>query len=122
MAQLVVDLLEAVEVAEQHRRVVAGGEGLLEPVGEQHAVGQAGQRVVDGLVADVAHQPCPLQRGRRLVGHAPQAQDQLAGTAGRSGAGAPARGRHAEQLVARQQRDGEDVVDVERFEQRAEHR
>ena len=56
VAERVVDELEAVEVQEQHRR--AGGRAaalrapdrLRQAVQEQHAVGQPGQRVVQGVV------------------------------------------------------------------------
>jgi hypothetical protein len=54
MAQGVVDILEAVEVEEQQRRHVAStadaGDRVLEPLEEQDAVGQAGERVVHGEI------------------------------------------------------------------------
>ena len=54
----VVDLLEAVEVDEQDRELVVAargeGERALDPVLEQHAVRQAGERVVGGLAAEPA--------------------------------------------------------------------
>ncbi len=57
MAGAVVDGLEVVEVDEQHRhrrRVPVGaGQGVLEPVGEQRAVGQAGEGVVEGVVLEL---------------------------------------------------------------------
>ena len=56
VAEAVVDVLEAVEVHDHHRHAPRGpgppGQGLLEPVVEQGPVGQAGQRIVHGLVAD----------------------------------------------------------------------
>ena len=54
----VVDLLEAVEVDEQHRCLIVaargGRERALDPVLEQHTIGQAGQRVVRRLAAQPA--------------------------------------------------------------------
>ena len=54
VAEAVVDELELVEVEEEHRDrglAPAGDrEGVLEPVEEEVAVGQAGERVVEGLV------------------------------------------------------------------------
>ena len=55
----VVDDLEAVEVEEQHRRALASflrhvaAHGVLEAVQEQHAVRQAGQRVVQRVVLEL---------------------------------------------------------------------
>ncbi len=99
----VVDLLEAVEVAEQDRTAGTGAERLLEPVGEQHPVGQPGEGVVQRLVAHRRQQPGALQRGRRLVGHPAQAQRQVLAQCGRDLAVPAGRG-HAEQVLADQQR------------------
>nr|WP_255600999.1 hypothetical protein [Blastococcus sp. LR1] len=70
VAQAVVDLLEAVEVDEHDgdlgRRPGRRGERLVEPVAQQEAVGQAGQRIVGGGV------PVPLGRGVQLLGLDPQ--------------------------------------------------
>jgi len=53
-AVAVVDLLEAVEVEEEHRQrtVVAAGDRMAETVMEQHPVGQPGQRIVAGEVVE----------------------------------------------------------------------
>ena len=58
VAEAVVEPLEAVEVAVAGRRSVlpsrfADEQRVLDPVGEQGPVGQAGQRVVEGLVAEL---------------------------------------------------------------------
>ena len=57
VAEAVVDLLEAVQVEEQHghrRRLALGPlEGVVDPVLEQGPVGQRGQRVVEGLVDEL---------------------------------------------------------------------
>ena len=54
VAERVVDVLEAVQVDEDDREraavAVARGERLLEPVAQQGAVGQAGERVVERVV------------------------------------------------------------------------
>ena len=55
VAQAVVDALEPIEVDEEHGELVvavadAPGHRPLEPLAEQHAVGQVRQRVVDGVV------------------------------------------------------------------------
>ena len=56
MAQRVVDLLEAVEIEQEHRDhatfAAGAGQGLAQPVEQQGAVGQAGQRVVQGQAPD----------------------------------------------------------------------
>ena len=58
MAERVVDGLEAVEVEEEHRGAAArpaparAAQRLLEPVEEQRAVGQAGERVVQRVVLE----------------------------------------------------------------------
>ena len=56
MAQRVVDVLEAVEVEQQHRdhAALAAGAGqlLAEPVVQQGAVGQAGEQIVQGQTPD----------------------------------------------------------------------
>lgn len=56
MAEAVVDVLEAVEIEEQHGAMAVLDlgfvEGQLQAVLEQHAVGQAGQRVMVGLVVE----------------------------------------------------------------------
>jgi hypothetical protein len=51
VAQRVVDLLEAVEVEEEEGQGPAEAQGVLEPLAQQAAVGEPGQRVVQGLVA-----------------------------------------------------------------------
>ena len=57
MAERVVDVLEAVEVEQQDRHVVTGAlrasDGVLDPVVEQGAVGQGGQRVVQGQALEL---------------------------------------------------------------------
>ena len=69
----VVDDLEIVQVDEEHAddRAVprAAGQRVLEPVGEEHPVGQAGQRVVEDLVGEVAFEAAAL-------GHVPHRDDQ----------------------------------------------
>ena len=86
VAERVVDDLEAVEVEEQHGgagvRLAAAraAQGLLEPVDEERAVGEAGQRVVQrvvlqaldgaavvGGVADGAHERVRVERRLRQV-------------------------------------------------------
>ncbi len=56
VAKAVVDVLEAVEVQEQHCALAVGhlraGEYALQPVFEQGAIGQAGQRVMVGLIVE----------------------------------------------------------------------
>src|SRR6185436_20336001 len=60
----VVDLLEVVEVDEQHAHRAGAAPGelerLLQPVAEQHPVGQAGEPVVERLVGQVALQAAAL--------------------------------------------------------------
>ena len=75
VAAHVVDLLEAIEVEAQHRDLVAVAprprQRLLEAVAEQHAVGQAGQRVV------VGHEP-DLRLGRLALGDVADRRDARA--------------------------------------------
>ena len=73
----VVDGLEAVEVDEEHggargRPVgAAAGEGLLDALGEQRAVGQVGERVVLGVVLQLGLEPHPF-------GDVPAVEDEAA--------------------------------------------
>ena len=64
MAEAVVDLLEAVEVDEQHRERVARPLGprerLVEPVAEQRAVGEPGEAVVERLPGQLLLEPHAL--------------------------------------------------------------
>ena len=61
MAERVVDRLEVVEVEEEDRVVApARGEQLAELIEEQRAVGEPGQRVVEGLVLEAALQLAQL--------------------------------------------------------------
>ena len=64
MTEPVVDLLEVVEVAEQHddrvSLVTARSERLPEPVSEQLAVGETGQTVVERLVNQLLLDDVPL--------------------------------------------------------------
>jgi hypothetical protein len=55
VAQAVVDVLEVVQVDEQDGQVARGraGQGVLDPLGEQGPVGQAGQPVVERLVDEL---------------------------------------------------------------------
>src|SRR5437870_11519445 len=57
MAEGVVDLLEAIEVHHDHPHRVAaaarGGDGVLQAIEKQGAIGQAGQTVMSGLVDDL---------------------------------------------------------------------
>ena len=61
VAERVVDDLEVVDVGEQHREAGVGLAAALERVGqravEERAVGQAGQRIVVGLVDERARRP-----------------------------------------------------------------
>ena len=72
MAHRVVDELEAIEVEEQDRGLdVAPAQALdrlAEPVHEQHAVGQIGQRVVQRAVADVVLGELALERVTEHIG------------------------------------------------------
>ena len=54
VAERVVDLLEVVEVEERDDRGLAAGQRLGDPLLEQRAVRQAGQRVLEGEPAQVA--------------------------------------------------------------------
>ena len=60
VAERVVHVLEAVEVDQDHRHRVAPRQGPAQPVEQQHAVGQAGQRVVVGLVRELVLQRPPF--------------------------------------------------------------
>lgn len=75
VAETVVDRLEAVEVDEEHRGAgvtgAAAAESLADPLGEQGAVGQVGERVVLGVVLQLGLQPDPF-------GHVPAVEDQPA--------------------------------------------
>ena len=75
VADGVVDRLEAVEVDEEHGRAAvaaaAAGQGLPDPLGEQRAVGQVGERVVRGVVLQLRLQPHPF-------GDVPAVEDQAA--------------------------------------------
>ena len=73
VAERVVDLLEVVDVDEQDRGERAGVpadalERLLEAVGEQHAVGQAGERIVQRAVLHRVLCVLALDRVREDVG------------------------------------------------------
>ncbi len=58
VAQAVVDYLEAVQVEEQHRHLPAlslrARQGVSEPIAQQGAIGQAGQRVGEGQATELA--------------------------------------------------------------------
>ena len=75
VAEGVVDVLEVVEVDEEHRDPLARSpracERVLEPLGEQHAVGEVGERVVERLVGEA------LLELLALV-HAAQGEDHAA--------------------------------------------
>ena len=66
VAEAVVDELELVEVEEEHRdRGLAPGghrEGVLEPIEEEVAVGQAGEGIMEGLVLGALLAASPLDR------------------------------------------------------------
>ena len=71
VAEAVVDQLEVVEVEEQdrgHERLRRAAERVLEPVEEQHAVRQAGERVVERAVADLVLGGLALERVGEHVG------------------------------------------------------
>lgn len=75
VAEAVVDRLEAVEVDEEHGGAgvagAAAAEGLADPLGEQGAVGQVGERVVLGVVLQLRLEPDPF-------GHVAAVEDQAA--------------------------------------------
>ena len=77
VAQRVVDGLEVVQVDEEHAHRLAhparAHQLLLDPVLEEPAVGQPGERVVPGHVRDLLQELEVLYRGGGLVGHAGQA-------------------------------------------------
>ena len=76
MAELVVDQLEVVEVAEQHADVgLRLEQRAVEPVGEQHPVGQPGQRVVQRLVLELVAGLGERDQQPLVVGH----REELAG-------------------------------------------
>ena len=81
VAERVVDLLEVVEVDEQHREPlvlrVARVQRVLEPVDEQRAVRQPGQRVVERAVRQ-------LLLERDAVGHVARVEDDALARAGSS--------------------------------------
>ncbi len=73
--ETVVDGLETVEVAVQQRQVLSGRERGLELPGQQHPVGQAGERVVGRCVLHPGVRLLGVhQRGRELRGEDPQLQ------------------------------------------------
>ena len=70
----IVDVLEVVEVEAQHREPLPAfnmDERLGQPLAQQHAVGQIGQRIVTRHVRDLHFRPAPL--GDVLVGGHPAA-------------------------------------------------
>ena len=73
VAVAVVDLLEVVDVDEEHAgrhlRALGPGERMLEPVAQQRAVGEPGQRVVQRLVAHPLLAAQPRQRRAEDRGH-----------------------------------------------------
>ena len=85
VAEAVVDQLEVVEIEEQDRaqRLLApeAGQRVLEPVDEQHPVGQAGQRVVHGPVADGVLDRLALERIGQHVGQRLEEVDVAGGEA-----------------------------------------
>ena len=72
VAERIVDVLEAVEVEEQHRELAApamrAGDRLSDAVGQQRAIGQAGQRVVVRHVHDALVGEAPLLDLRLQLG------------------------------------------------------
>ncbi len=93
VAEAVVDDLEAVEVevAEAEAGVVAGGERLLQSLEEQGPVGESGEGVVGGLVAQAQMEQAPLggvlQEGQLVLGAAvgvPEERDGEVGPQNRS--------------------------------------
>ena len=91
VAEAVVDVLEVVEVDEHHReqRAALGAaveRGAVDPPAQERAVGQAGERVVIGLVlerllalAQVPHQPQVVGEGEVLPHPDEQDEEQQAG-------------------------------------------
>ncbi len=75
MAEAVVHGLEVVEVEEQDGDRCAGagapGQGVLDPVREQAAVGQPGQAVMERLVAQFLHEAGVVEGHRGFVGERP---------------------------------------------------
>ena len=111
VAVRVVDQLEEVEVEEQdaHPRVAPGGlgEALTEPVGAQDAVGQPGERVVEGPVARALFGADPLDGVGEHVGGGRQEVDLVGREdARRGGMG----GEQAERLRLARDRDGDPGV------------
>ena len=76
VAERVVDLLETVEIDEQRgalgARPAGPSEHLLDPVEDERAVGQSGERVVQRLVTDALEQAGVADRDRGLAGEAAQ--------------------------------------------------
>ena len=99
VAERVVDGLEPVEVDEQHAEHAIvpsdAGERLLEPVGEHHAVRQAGERIVGCPVLELGLGACPLGdvldaddgAADRAVGIAQGAESEMAKPVASYGAG-----------------------------------
>ena len=87
VAEAVVDQLEVVEIEEQDRgmRVLAAepGQRVLEAVDEQHAVGQPGERIVHGPVADGVLDRLALERVGQHVGQGLEEVDVAGGEAPR---------------------------------------
>jgi hypothetical protein len=100
VAQRVVHRLEVVQVDQHHRHRLAAGQRLLQPFAEQSAVAQAGDRVVEGVVAEPGLlgvqsgegllEAVVAQHGGRLVG---QGVEQL-GVVGAGAGGAVGRIAH----------------------------
>ena len=83
VAERVVDRLEAVDVEQQHGHAEAeargAAEGVLDAVEEQRAVGQAGERVVQRLVAHDRLRALAVERRGQQVGDRLQPLALLAG-------------------------------------------
>ena len=83
VAERVVDRLEAVDVEQQHRdaeaEALGAAEGVLDAVEEQRAVGQAGERVVQRLVAHDRLRALAVERRGQQVGDRLQPLALLAG-------------------------------------------
>ena len=125
VAERVVDLLEAVEVEEQHGGLGAGAAGaglhLLDAVEDERAVRQAGERVVQRLVADAFEQAGVADRDRRLARDAAQATGELGVVDHALRAFDDVTDDEADALVVHDDRDGCDRGRAELVHQHRQH-
>ncbi len=111
--EAVVDALEVVEVEEQHDRAAVGAaERRLDLLGEQRAVGEAGERVVVGAVREPVAvlgqlperllEPVVLERDRGVVGQRLQQREVGGGELGDAALAVGQRDRAEQRLLAAQ--------------------